>query len=327
MIGKITMGRSFAGCIRYLLEDKKMANAHQPSVKNRAEVLLTNYCCGSGEELVEQFRDVRGLNPRVEKPVLHISLSLCPEDHLEPHQFISLVRDLAGEMNFEKHQYLAVRHTDTDHPHVHILVNRVGLDGKTLNDSNNYRQMASCCRKLEVRYGLKPVLSPRRFLPRELRSIPRQDTRKEALVGHIRRILSCCSSYEAFQSQMSALGYTVLKGRGIAFIDPGGVKIKGSEVGYPLGRIERALRQNLGRGLSPSSPKENLNAPEGPLGAHPNNGQEKRQEEVPGSDRKTTAQKVLDKLLTPKEEQQALSQEGANDLWKKKKKKRRRLHL
>lgn len=326
MIGKITMGRSFAGCIRYLLEDKKVMHAHQPSVKNRAEVLLTNYCCGSRGELVEQFRDVRGLNPRVEKPVLHISLSLSPEDHLEPHQFISLVRDLAQEMNFEKHQYLAVRHTDTAHPHVHILVNRVGLDGKTLKDSNNYRQLASCCRKLEVRYGLKRVLSPRRFLPQELRFLPRRDTRKETLAGHIHRILSTCTSYEAFQSQMSALGYTVLKGRGFAFIDPGGVKTKGSEVGYSLGKIERALRQNLGRGLSPSSPKENLNTPEGPAGVRPNSGQEKRQAEVPGSDRKITAEKILDKLLTPKEEQQALSQEGANDLLKKKKKKRRHLH-
>ena len=40
---------------------------------------------------------------------------------------------------------------------------------------------------------------------------------------------------------MKTLGYQVLKGRGISFIDDKKVKIKGSEVGFSLMKIEKLL--------------------------------------------------------------------------------------
>ncbi len=40
---------------------------------------------------------------------------------------------------------------------------------------------------------------------------------------------------------MKALGYQVLKGRGVAFIDDKKVKIKGSEAGFSLMKIEKVL--------------------------------------------------------------------------------------
>ena len=48
---------------------------------------------------------------------------------------------------------------------------------------------------------------------------------------------------EQFEQKMKSLGYQVLKGRGIAFIDNKKVKIKGSEVGYSLMTIEKILAQ------------------------------------------------------------------------------------
>jgi hypothetical protein len=41
---------------------------------------------------------------------------------------------------------------------------------------------------------------------------------------------------------MQYLGYKVLKGRGICFIDDKKVKIKGSEVGFSLAEIEKRLK-------------------------------------------------------------------------------------
>jgi len=41
--------------------------------------------------------------------------------------------------------------------------------------------------------------------------------------------------------KMTELGYKVIKGRGISFIDDKKVKIKGSEVGFSLGKTERIL--------------------------------------------------------------------------------------
>jgi hypothetical protein len=44
---------------------------------------------------------------------------------------------------------------------------------------------------------------------------------------------------------MKSLGYAVLKGRGICFIDEKKVRIKGSEVGFPLAKIEKVLDLKL----------------------------------------------------------------------------------
>ena len=54
------------------------------------------------------------------------------------------------------------------------------------------------------------------------------------------------NNYQQFEQIMKALGYQVSKARGIAFIDDKKVKIKGSEVGFSLMRIEKilALKQN-----------------------------------------------------------------------------------
>jgi len=63
MIGKITVGKSFGGCIAYCLNDK-IKEQNQEVVKDRAEVLLYNKCFGNEQELVQQFNDVRLLNPK-----------------------------------------------------------------------------------------------------------------------------------------------------------------------------------------------------------------------------------------------------------------------
>ena len=86
MIGKIFTGKSFRGCICYCLEDKEQKEEEKMVVKNRAELFMYNQCFGNKNELFQQFNEVRQLNPKLSKPVLHISLSLAPEENFQkPH--------------------------------------------------------------------------------------------------------------------------------------------------------------------------------------------------------------------------------------------------
>ncbi len=71
--------------------------------------------------------------------------------------------------------------------------------------------------------------------------LPRHDKRKERLEKDIRQTLKEVTNYPDFEKKMTELGYKIIKGRGISFIDDKKVKIKGSEVGYSLGKIERIL--------------------------------------------------------------------------------------
>lgn len=73
MIGKISSGSDFAGCVGYALADKE---------KDKEARLL--YSEGvlddTPQSIVEGFECQRRMNHRVEKWVGHISLSYSPED-------------------------------------------------------------------------------------------------------------------------------------------------------------------------------------------------------------------------------------------------------
>jgi hypothetical protein len=247
MIGKIAIGKSFKGCLLYCLNDKLQEQKQELVMKNRAEILLFNQCYGNQKELIQQFNEVRWLNPKLSKPVLHITLSLAQGEQLPKDKLMEICQDCAKDMGFENNQYIAIHHRDTNHQHLHIVANRVGYDKRTVSDSKNFQKIAAYCRKMELKFQLKQVLSPRQFLSKELRLIPRQDVRKEQLKRDIQQTLKQARNYDEFEQKMNSLGYQVLKGRGISFIDDKKVKIKGSEAGFSLMKIEKilALKQEL----------------------------------------------------------------------------------
>ena len=244
MIGKIILGKSFRGCISYVLENKLDLVTKSTSI-NRSELISFNQCFGDKKELIEQFNDVRFLNPKLSKPVMHVILSLSPGEKPDNAILLAMVEDCTKELGFEKNQFIAVTHNDTGHLHLHIVVNRVGFDGKTLSDSNNYKKIATYCRKMEVKYNLKQVLSPRAFLSKEMAAIPRLDSRKEAMKTDIRISLLKSKTFNEFESMMKQRKYEVIKGRGVAFRDQKKMYAKGSELGYSLSKIEKILQLTL----------------------------------------------------------------------------------
>ncbi|GAA0564407.1 relaxase/mobilization nuclease-like protein [Chitinophaga japonensis] len=265
MIGYVDTGKSFLGCISYDLEDKleltdeqkeKLSRQDGLQHKDRAEVLAYHKCFGNKYELAEQFRDVSRLSKRVENPVFHFALRLAPDDTCTKDKLIEIGEACAREFEVQDNQYLIILHKDTPEPHIHIVANRVGYDGKVAKDSNSYRRMAALCRRLEKQYNLTKVLSPRKFLPKEQRSIPRHDQRREKLRNDIQRTLEQVTRYQDFEQRMQALGYQVIKGRGIAFVDNKKVRIKGSEVGFSLSKIEQIL--HIGTELAAKQAKKTV---------------------------------------------------------------------
>jgi hypothetical protein len=250
MIGHVSIGASIYHLLSYVLEDKKelsdetklkLSAGDYLQHRERAEVLEYNKCFGNKYELTEQFKDVSKLSSRIEKTMLHLSLRLAPGEQLTKAQLTDMGRACGEAFGVADHQYICVLHKDTREQHIHIAANRVGFNGKVANDSNSYKRMAELCRKIEKEYGLQEVLSPRKFLSPKDRQLPRHDSRKEKLRVDIQQTLKQTSSYPAFEKQMKGLGYKVLKGRGISFVDDKKVKFKGSEVGFSLAKIEKIL--------------------------------------------------------------------------------------
>ncbi len=60
----------------------------------------------------------------------------------------------------DENQYLVVRHTDQEHPHIHIVASRINIvTGKVVSDSYDHYRSQSIIRQLEQRYMLTPVAS------------------------------------------------------------------------------------------------------------------------------------------------------------------------
>ena len=320
MIGKISIGKSFRGCIYYCLEDKQDL-AGELVMKNRAEVLTYNMCFGDKKELTQQFNEVRQLKTKLSKPVLHITLSLAPGENLAKSLMIELANDCAKSMGFENNQYVAIHHNDTGHQHIHIVANRIGFDGRTVKDNHNYQKIAAYCRKMELKHELKQVLSPRRYLSKELRQIPRQDIRKQTLHRHIRECLSVARNYPEFEVKIRQRGYEVIKARGISFLDKQKVKLKGSVVGYSLMTIEKLLALKPELRLQVLQQKEQSQVSRIPGSVQ--RVKEQQKELLPQIHGSIKESKTFDILLEPEKQTNSINLE----LLKKKKRKKQSHHL
>jgi hypothetical protein len=250
MVGKIGTGKSFRGCLNYLFQGRLQGTKEEQQIaatQKLVEVIAYNQCFGDRLQLTREFIEVSKLNPKVSKPVFHISVSFAHGDagKLNAQDKADIAKKLAKDFGFHDNQYVVIAHRDTGHEHLHVVANRIGYDGKTASDSNSYKRMVTYCRAMELEYGLTKVLSPNKFLRPEQRVTQSQrvDQRKEALKQHLSQAIKQSTSVAEVKRYMEQQDYEVELGRGIAFIDAQQVRFKGSQVGYALLDIEKKLKQ------------------------------------------------------------------------------------
>src|SRR5258706_8977553 len=152
MTGNQIKGKGFRGALRYNLE----------KVNNKAaEVLDHSFARVSESSIMKEVQFVRMQRPNLQKYFYHISINFPPTEDLPNDLMTRIGRDYLEANGFTQHQFIMFRHYDADHPHLHILVNRIGYDGKVLSDSNDFQRSENILRELEARYSLNKV-TPRK---------------------------------------------------------------------------------------------------------------------------------------------------------------------
>ena len=73
---------------------------------------------------------------------------------LTDEKMVQLAQEYMREMKITDTQYIIVRHQDREHPHVHIVFNRIDNNGKTISDSNDMYRNEQVCKKLKEKHGL-----------------------------------------------------------------------------------------------------------------------------------------------------------------------------
>ncbi|EBA7184625.1 relaxase [Salmonella enterica] len=138
-------GKSFKNRVGYILKDD-----HTFICSNMA----SDY--NNVSDLTDEFKTVSSFRQDIKKPVFHAFLSLPKNEHLTDEQWQEIAKDYLKEMNIDidKHQYICVRHNDTDKEHIHIVANRVGLDGSVWLGQHSAFNTIAACERLEVKYCL-----------------------------------------------------------------------------------------------------------------------------------------------------------------------------
>ena len=147
MIAKIIKGTNFGGVVNYMLNKRE----------GEAKILQANgVCCSSSSDIVHDFNLQASMRPNVQKPVCHTILSFSANDaeRLTDDMMVKIANEYLEKMGYGNTQSLIVRHSDCQHPHLHICINRIGNDGKTISDRNEKYRSTKICRKLTERYGL-----------------------------------------------------------------------------------------------------------------------------------------------------------------------------
>ena len=135
MIGKVTIGNNFGGVVRYVME------------KQEASLLLAEGVrTDEVRSIIDDFNMQRKLNPDLTKAVGHISLSWGKEDaaRLSPDIMKQRSLEYMEKMKITGTQFILVEHRDKNHPHLHIIYNRVNNEGKTISD--RFQKERSGCR-------------------------------------------------------------------------------------------------------------------------------------------------------------------------------------
>ena len=147
MIAKIIKGTNFSGVVNYMLSKRE----------DKVKVLQANGVRSSFPyDIACDFNLQASMRPSVQKPVCHTILSFSTHDseRLTDATMVKIANEYLHKMGYGDTQSLIVRHSDRQHPHLHICINRIGNDGKTISDHNEKYRSIKICRELTERYGL-----------------------------------------------------------------------------------------------------------------------------------------------------------------------------
>ena len=146
---------------RYLVEGRA------EEAENRvAWVASRNLPTDDPELAARIMRATAAQNVRVKEPVYHVALSFDPGDVVDRAAMERVADRVLETLGLQEHQILIVAHADRDHPHVHLLINRVHPEtGKVWSRWQDYPAIQRVLREEEEALGLRRV--PGRFTERE----------------------------------------------------------------------------------------------------------------------------------------------------------------
>jgi hypothetical protein len=191
-------------------------------------------------QIINDFNLQRKYNPNLGKAVGHIALSWSINDlpKLNDEVMVSLAKEYLQKMKIQDTQYLIVKHRDKEHPHIHIVYNRVNNNGKTISDNFQKQRNVHVAKELTLKHGFYFSPGKKQVIRQALKGA---DKVKYELFDAIRSASKKVKNIDELIKLLAKSGITThlkYKGntnevQGISF-SKGEYKFKGSEIDRSL---------------------------------------------------------------------------------------------
>jgi len=242
MVAKIVKGQDFKGVINYVLDKAK-----------QTEILATaGLRMKSKESIIRSFNTQAGLNPKVSKMVGHISLDFSAQDKdkLTNNKMVQIAKEYLLVMGIVNTQIIIGRHFDKEHPHIHIVFNRVDNYGKTISDSNDRYRSEKICKELTEKYGLYFATGKENV---KIHRLKEPDKTKYEIYDALKASVPKCRNWKELDNALKKQGITMdfkTKGntdevQGVMF-EKNKYKFNGSKIDrqFSYSKIDFQLKQN-----------------------------------------------------------------------------------
>jgi len=161
MIGMSSSAKSFGALAHYL------ANGRSGNEPERVAWSASRNLPTTEPELAGKImRATASQNVRVAQPGYHVALSFDPGDAVDRATMERVADRTIAALGLTGHQALIVCHRDRDHPHMHLLINRVHPEtGRVWNRWQDRAVIQKVLREEEIALGLR--VTPGRLGPPE----------------------------------------------------------------------------------------------------------------------------------------------------------------
>ena len=243
MIGKIPKpGKSFGGVIEYNVLKKDAGILYADGVRTD-KIAHT----------IDDFNMQRKMNPGLGQAVGHIALSWSPEDKekLNDEKMVSIAKEYLQRMKIQDTQVLIVKHKDKEHPHIHIVYNRVNNYGKTIADNFQHLKNIKISKDLTLKHGMHIGQGKQKVNRPQLKGI---DKLKYELHDTIKAASKKVSNMVQLKQELAKQGIGMqfkyksgtLEIQGVSF-SKGKYKFKGSEIDRSLsyGKLSKTIQEQV----------------------------------------------------------------------------------
>ena len=210
-------GRSFTGAWNYYAHDKRTAQGQEVRSRERVGFVQTENLGGIEDDraAIGLMIDTARRSRRCEKPVYAFSLGWHPEETPSREAMIEAGREALAVLKMQDYQAVMISHTDTAHPHLHVIVNRVHPEtGKAINLYKDQEKLQAWALEYERKQG-KVYCQARAFNALARQAAKEQDGRPPPR-RYVDNTLAECwtrsDSGRSFKTALEAKGWGLARG-------------------------------------------------------------------------------------------------------------------